>query len=68
MKGQDVIDLIEEHYLVNAELSHVLFAEADAVQLIFETTGTFYQGAKSYVGIDIPIKPSPTQFIGVVKE
>lgn len=67
MKGQDIINLIEEHYLANTELSHVLFVEPDAVRLIFETTGTFYKGAKSYVGIDIPIKPSPAQVIGEVR-
>lgn len=67
MKGQDIIDLIEKYYLADRELSHVLFVEPDAIQLVFETTRTVYQDTKSYVGIDIPIKSSQTQVIGGVR-
>ncbi len=64
MKGQDIINLIEENYLTDKELAYVFFLEPWALQLIFDTTRKSSQISKSYVGIDITIKPSPTQFIG----
>ena len=64
MKGQDIINLIEEYYLNDRELAYVSFVEPWSMQLIFDTTTSSSQSAKSYVGIDITVKPSPTQFLG----
>lgn len=64
MKGQDIINLIEEYYLNDRELAYVSFVEPWAMQLIFDTTRSSSQSAKSYVGIDITIQPFAGQFLG----
>lgn len=64
MNGQDIINLIEENNLNDKELTYVFFIEPWTAQLIFNITRSSSQIGTSYVGIDITIKPSPTQFLG----